>query len=451
MMKTKVVYSKSRKYELPQEQPFNPNVEVYFSHPPNTKYWVHGIQTDDVIDAKMEQRAVQVDKLLQIPAAVQRSPEWFAQRNEMITASLIPTVIGQNEYEPQYKSILQKITDIPFLGKKACFHGKKFEEIATSIYKYRMNVDIGTFGCITHKCGFIGASPDGIITKFKLDGIHRTNLVGRMLEVKCVDTRKINMTSSNPEDIVPSHYYPQPQIQMQCCDLDECDFWQCNIKEYRNREEFLDDTDANEPFRSRTTGLEKGVIIQLLPTEEINGKTNIDEIRYDHAKWIYPSKIELSPYECDQWIANICSTYRDNPCFAKYIIDKVIYWKLLEARAVTLKRDDEWFARNYPIIETIWKYILFLRQNETQKKLFIDYVAYVESENGITKTRRPNHEINEKINENVMKMMAILYNTHTKTYKHDLAKIRKSITPQTQNTQLNTPMDSDFANFMICS
>ncbi len=35
-----------------------------------------------------------VQKLLEIPQFVQRSPEWFEQRNNAITASDIPTVLG---------------------------------------------------------------------------------------------------------------------------------------------------------------------------------------------------------------------------------------------------------------------------------------------------------------------------------------------------------------------
>ena len=40
-----------------------------------------------------------VEQLLKIPQFVQRSPEWHNQRNNAITASDIPTVLGENKYK----------------------------------------------------------------------------------------------------------------------------------------------------------------------------------------------------------------------------------------------------------------------------------------------------------------------------------------------------------------
>lgn len=411
------VKRKIKKYTLPSEQNTNFDINKYFSLPPNSKCWVHDIQTDDILNEETTRRTEIIKELKKITAPEQRSKEWYIQRDSMITASLIPTALGMNEYEEQYMAILHKIIDIPFTGKKTCFWGKKFETVATNIYQYRMNVIVDMYGCITHKCGFIGASPDGIIGEYKLDGIHKTNLVGKMLEVKCVVSRKINMTSNNIFEIIPEHYFPQPQIQMQCCDLNECDFWQCNIKEYKDREEFIKDTSPSESFRSKTTGYEKGVIIQLLPISEIKGKTNteLDNIRYDSAKWIYPPNIEMSPYECDKWIAETCTNYRNDKIWENFVIDKIIYWKLVEARCVTTKRDDKWFATHFQTLERIWKYISFLRDNEKYKQLFLDYVKYATEKFG------------KHSNDKIMETMQLIFDTDNKNYKKIINEIKAEI------------------------
>ena len=89
-----------------------------------------------------------------------------------------------------------------------------------------------------------------------------------MLEIKCPLSRKIEM-EGDIDDILPIYYQVQVQLQLECCDLDECDFWQCKITEYVSRVEFINDTDPIEGFRSKRTGFEKGCLIQLIPKSKM--------------------------------------------------------------------------------------------------------------------------------------------------------------------------------------
>jgi len=41
------------------------------------------------------------------------------------------------------------------------------------------------------------------------------------------------------EDKIPAYYYPQVQMQMECCDLDVCDFVQYSPFGHRNTDEIL--------------------------------------------------------------------------------------------------------------------------------------------------------------------------------------------------------------------
>jgi len=441
--------SKKSKYSLPIEQTYAPDAERYFSNPPNLKYWVHGEQTDDVLDADAIRRTKQIAELKKIKCAVQRSTQWYEERNGMITASAIGTAIKKNHYEPQYNLILGKLTVVPFNGEVACYHGKKMETISTMIYQYRMNVTVKEYGCIRHSCGFLGASPDGIVDVYKLDGIHKTNLVGTMLEIKNVTTRKINMTSNNTMDIVPEYYFPQVIMQLEACKLDVCHFWQTNIQEYKNREEFLEDTDPKEPFRSKKYGNEKGVLIELLPFGDIDNKGYMNMI-YNHSKHIYPPRIEMSPYDCDQWVASTISNYRTTyPDFKDYVVDKTIYWYLKESRNVVVKRDSKLFEQKYiPVLEKLWYYITFLRnkENEKQKKLFLDYVKMIEE-------KYPGKYEGDKRNDFIMKMVDVLCNSKLKSYKKFLCDTQEELdryNGQDDEIEKSTGGDNDFFGFNVC-
>lgn len=239
--------------------------------------WVYDQQLDDIIDEVIMERSKKFDFLKNIILPEQRSEEWFKMRNDKITASDIACAIGMNKYEPEYNIILKKTLGAEFNPNKACYHGKKFERPATMIYQYRLNVQVDDFGLLGHKIySFLGASPDGICNKFKLDGKHLSKYVGRMLEIKCPLSREIKMEGPIKDWICPIYYWIQVQMQLESCDLDECDFWQCNISEYETRDEFIKDTHNFEPFRSLETNFEKGCLIQLLPNhyeiEKINKK-----------------------------------------------------------------------------------------------------------------------------------------------------------------------------------
>lgn len=431
---------KKKQYLFPVEQELTFNEEYYFNCPPNSKYWVHGEQKDDSLDDNCKRRIKIITDLKKIKIPEQRTPEWFKQRNGMITASDGGTTIGVNKYESQYNVILKKLIDVPFKGAESCYHGKKYESIATMIYQYRMNVTVHEYGCIEHPVyKFLGASPDGIIDEYKLDNIHKTNLVGRMLEIKVPKSREINMTSYEILDVCPIYYHAQVQLQLECCDLEECDFWQCEINEYPTREAFIEDTNPDEPFRSKETGFEKGVLIQLIPM--FTNGCNIMDAVYNNSKFLYPSKIEMTPYECDKWISETISNLRYNELYKKYIVDRVIYWKLIKSRCLTIKRDKKWFAKYLPIFKQTWGYISFFRENEKQKNLLLEYITYAERK--FKKSDAVKH---------VMEIIKILYETDSPTYKNDLVAIKNAVSRK-EKCPFDDEEEQDddgFGDFNVC-
>lgn len=337
--------------------------------------FIHDKQIDDIITDKENDLARRFDILRAIKLPEQRSKEWYEMRDCKITASDGGTVLGENSYEAQYTFILKKTGNTPFKSNMYCYHGKKYEEIATLIYEYRMNISSDEFGLIGHSVHkFLGASPDRICNKYKYDGIHLSKYVGRMLEIKCPLTRKIQTEGEIIDNICPIYYWIQVQLQLECCDLEECDFWQCDIKEYVSREEFINDTDPNEKFRSISSGFEKGCLIQLIPRSKAHDKDNYYKTLYDDAIFIYPPKIEMTPADCDQWIAEQMSKYHSNIKYSDYCFDKVIYWKLNMSHCVTIPRDKKWFSEKLPIFEKMWNYVKFFRQNKNALNKLLEYI-----------------------------------------------------------------------------
>jgi putative phage-type endonuclease len=380
---TNTKYEKIKsKYKYPDNIKWNPYNNDSDELGPYGTQWYHDKQTDDILDEPLTERGKIYDKLRAVILPEQRSKEWFDMRNGAITASDIGTVLGDNKYEKVYEFIVKKVYGRTFTSNEHCYHGKMLEEPATMAYQYRMNVTVEEFGLMMHpKYRFLGASPDGIVNKFKLDGKHKTKYVGRMLEIKCPKVRKIKMDGPIKNHICPIYYWDQVQLQLECCNLEECDFWQCKITLYKTREDFLDDTDEKEPFRSKLSGQEKGCLLQLMPlsrTDDIKKGKYLQAV-YEDAKFLYPKDIEMTPYDCDMWVAKMVGNLNkemNKVNIRGYYFDKVVYWKIEHTKNVTINRDREWFSESLKTFRHIWSKVEFFRakKNKDLNTLFKRYL-----------------------------------------------------------------------------
>lgn len=406
-------------YEFPINSEWIPIERQSIEYEPFGTQWVHHDQTDDHLNDELIKRSVIYDKLRAIVLPEQRSSEWFSMRRGAITASDGGVVLGQNKYEKQYDFILKKTVGKKFISNKYCYHGKMLEEPATLIYQYRMNVTIEEFGLMMHpSLSILGASPDGIVNHHKLDNKHKTKYVGRMLEIKCPLSRQIKMEGPIKDHICPIYYWIQVQLQLECCNLEECDFWQCNIRLYKSREEFIADTDEKEPFRSKKFGFEKGCLIQLMPLNRANDIKNGKywSVAWEDAKFIYPKDIEMTPYDCDKWVlgkvGNLFKTLNDlGPDYKNYYFDKVVYWRLEESKNVTINRDRTWFGESLPVFQKIWSYVLFLRKNKSKLDLFVRYI----------------NSRKKKDTKAIMGVMEKLYNTSDSNYDFTISELMNEI------------------------
>ena len=267
----------------------------------------------------------QIEYLSNIPQPVQRTPEWYEFRRNLITASnaykAFENQCTQNQliYE-KCNEITNKVSLCP-VNINTPFHwGQKYEPISVMIYEDIYNTKIGDFGCIQHaNYSFLGASPDGI-------NIDKTSdRYGRMLEIKNIVNREI-------DGIPKKEYWIQMQLQMETCNLDECDFLETMFKEYETEKEFIEDGGF---FTSNNNEI-KGIIMYF---NKLDGNPH----------YIY-KPLHMDKEEFEEWEENNIDTM--NMTWIKNI-----YWKLNKFSCVLVQRNEKWFRDNIDQLQNIWSII----------------------------------------------------------------------------------------------
>jgi len=273
-----------------------------------------------------------IQSLREIPQPVQRTPEWYQFRWNLITASNAwkafesQSTINQLIYEKcQPLKNFNDVDDeeIKMVNTNTAMHwGQKYEPLSVLIYEQKYNTKVEDFGCIQHPVyKFIGASPDGIVVDKK------SERYGRMLEIKNVVSREIN-------GIPKKEYWVQMQLQMEVCGLDECDFLETKFIEYSDFNSYNDDNISSDKM--------KGIIIYFHTKEGkpfyVYKPLNLIDIN-DITKW---EDDTLNLYQSEQY---------------KYTYMKFIYWKLDVLSCVLVLRNREWFKNNVPQLEKVWKII----------------------------------------------------------------------------------------------
>jgi putative phage-type endonuclease len=355
------------------------------------------------------------DKLKALPQAEQRTKEWFDYRQNRITASDTAAAIDENPYEPVESFILKKCDpEHKFLDNKNVYHGKKYEPTATSIYEYIYNNKVIEFGALpSEKYELLGASPDGICSSNSLD-YKFSPLLGRMLEIKCTVVREIHTSGKIAGYICPFYYYCQVQQQLECCDLDKCDFWQCKLIDYKNRTEYLIDDCSKtqhsegiykEKFKMSESinieidnRLKKGVILKLLPKQWI-AEFDGDLIDWK-SKFIYPSNLLMDENENDSWIASTLSDWQNtySDIAETHYYEKVVYWKLELSHNIIIDRDIAFFQNILPILNDTWSRVLYYRDNMSKLNELRDIIkkrsSYIKFD---TKININNNLVDKKI------------------------------------------------------
>jgi len=279
---------------------------------------------------------IKIEYLRTLPQPVQRTPEWYLFRHNLITASNAykafesQSTLNQLIYE---KCQPLKMNDDKFsmVNVNSTFHwGQKYEPLSVLLYEHIYNTKIEDFGCIQHNTyKFLGASPDGINVDQK------SPLYGRMLEIKNIVNREIT-------GIPKKEYWIQTQLQMEVCDLDECDFLETKFTEYLNFSEF-----CNDGKEKTEKGEFKGIIMYFTSKE-------------GRPFYIY-KPLQITDYtEIDNWEEQMIEKYESSEHNMLWI--KNHYWKLEKLSCVLILRNKKWFQDNIVQLEKVWNIILKERE-----------------------------------------------------------------------------------------
>lgn len=286
-----------------------------------------------------------IQSLRELPQPIQRTPEWYKFRWNLITASSAWKAFqGQSTINQLIYEKCQPLKDHTVDEEKKIINtnttlhwGQKYEPLSVMLYEHIYDSKVEDFGCICHTTyKFIGASPDGIITQ------SNTGRYGRMLEIKNIVNREIN-------GIPKKEYWIQMQLQMEVCDLDECDFLETKFVEYSDCKSYYDDSLLEcfdgEEFNSNIKtkeGSYKGVIIYFYTKD---GKP-------------YYEYMPLNLWKSDditKWQETIINKYETEPY--NYLFIKFLYWKLEKLSCVLVLRNKEWFKNNVEQLQEVWNTI----------------------------------------------------------------------------------------------
>jgi len=275
----------------------------------------------------------QLNYLNTIVQAEQRSNEWYIFRRSTLTASNIYKIF-QSDYS-QSQLIIEKsepidVNKFKVTNLSSPLHwGQKYEPVSLLYYEHINNTKVSQFGCIPHaKYSYIAASPDGIVCD------ESSELYGRMIEIKNVVSREIN-------SIPKMEYWIQMQLQMEVCNLNECDFLETKFTEYLNEEEYLEDVSST---------CYRGFIMQFYDNGEVYYEYPPFTLNAIHSN-------EYISWTNAQLINNSSKSYVSN-----------IYWKLEVVSCILVLRNNLWFKNALPYIEIFWNNLVVERDSGTYKE-----------------------------------------------------------------------------------
>jgi hypothetical protein len=279
-----------------------------------------------------------IQKIRDMPQPKQRTPEWYTFRNGLLSASNLWKVFSS---EAQVNSLIYekcRAVNVGFEGGSgggaATNWGIKYEPVSVMLYEIMFSVNVEDFGCIQHpQYAFLGASPDGIITSPSTNRRY-----GRMLEIKNIVNRDIT-------GIPKEEYWIQTQIQMETCNLDECDFLETRFLEYSDANAFYEDGERDY----------KGVILHFIRTTSHHLPNSSTEAVYKYM----PLDVVFDLETVEEWVRLTKIECRSEGL----VLLNTIYWYLDEMSCVLIKRNRTWFSAAIPKIRAVWDTIV--RERET--------------------------------------------------------------------------------------
>lgn len=267
-----------------------------------------------------------LNELLNRKQTEQRTPEWYAQISNIISASEVGTLFASvrtraklvmtkvGPYQPRNQALAT-----PSDSMSAFDWGIRFEPVVKQIYEFKYNATVKELGRLLHQTDpRCSASPDGLIYSSPND--ERT---GRLIEIKCPVTREI-------DGKIPKDYYAQIQMQLHVTGLKNCDYVEaCFSSKYNNTPERIG------------PGLYCGYVALI----------RYPELKGDQEFYYVYSPINAE----DTWSPDIKENEE---------IVEIIPWRLYQWSEQVVTRSEEWWTSMKPVIESFWEDVEKARRGE---------------------------------------------------------------------------------------
>jgi hypothetical protein len=241
----------------------------------------------------------------------------------MLTASEIYKTTKEATPSQRHEIIVNKLTPRDSSSQmntaRSLLWGTRYEPIAKHIFEDMFGVQIVDTTCIPHPThSFLGASPDGIqITADTSDPRY-----GRLVEFKCPISRDFDETTP-----VPAMYVHQMQLQMECAQLNCCDYMEMKFRDMK----FTEWSEVQTKYKSVFLVCEDG-----------------NEVLYrnfNDTRSIVEWKDEVTANDERNWM--------------------FVFWVLQKYRHQVVEKDANWLDTNLPYFNTTWTEIQTHRQAGT--------------------------------------------------------------------------------------
>lgn len=173
----------------------------------------------------------------------QQSKEWFKQRVGLITGSKVGAILGISPFAKPDDVMRDMVREYhgaerEFTGNIATEYGNENELAAIFKFENELNLEVKETGFHAHENGWLGASPDGLVSD------------AAIVEIKCPYGKRNAKTPMEFKSISEQpHYHAQMQIEMYCTGTSTCHFYQwsenASLHEVVNRDDSW--LDANLP------------------------------------------------------------------------------------------------------------------------------------------------------------------------------------------------------------
>ena len=263
-----------------------------------------------------EERLAAAELVLQSPQVPQRTPAWYAQGKEVLTASEFATLYGSpravgqmvmSKVPPTESAAVQPNRLACCTSEMGPFDwGVRFEPVVKQILGAKWGVVIAESGRLLHPTdASLAASPDGLLL-----AAADPARVGRLLEIKCPIRRAIG-------DGIPFEYWCQMQVQMEVTGIGECEYVEVKF-------------DSVEKGKTDLSGEPEGHIwlLQNPDTCELRYVYTVQE-RAELDAWV---ELERIPWRVAGFYSEVVS--RDRNWFASTAESRAAFWgKVAVAKA----------------------------------------------------------------------------------------------------------------------